>query len=194
MLAGMRPGVGRCDSSRIGHTPFVVTDRQLFDLIRDTDCFRALDKLERGKVEKAIQAQPASTPRSNLAKAAFFLARRINPMLPPPPPPPPPDQPPAKRYAPRSHNVGDRDQDPRFCCKPEYGVKLVGGVYVDEMGIRYDTDHMFDMDSQRERGYIVPELTHAGDMNGKEPCDQYVGPTGMTIGGAAGYPPGSYHR
>lgn len=109
-------------------------------------------------------------------------------------PPPPPPPPPPKRYAPMTHHVGDRDQDPRFCCKPEFGVRWDSGrgLYVDEMGATYDSD--MRLNGGRDRNRKPPMLKGAESMDGLEPCDEYIGPTGMRIGGSAGYPPESFEH
>jgi hypothetical protein len=106
---------------------------------------------------------------------------------PPPPPPPPP-----ARYAPMTHHVGDRDQDPCYCMRPEYGVvwDAARGLHVDAKGATYDEKGR--LSGGRDRSRKPPMLKGAESMDGLEPCDQYVGPTGMLIGGSAGYPPESY--
>ncbi len=170
------------------------SDQDLFNLTVNTDCYKDLDKYEHAKVDKAVAGQPASTPKSNIAKVAFYLARRLHPVTPPPPPPPP-----TKRYAPRTHNLGTNDQDPRFCCKPEYGVVDKGSYYEDEMGCQYDKEHMFSIGGPggyRQRDYMVPGLKGAESMDGLEPCDPYSA-NGISVPPYPGDPiqqTGSYHR
>lgn len=101
--------------------------------------------------------------------------------------------PPSTGYAPRSYN-STHSADARFCCSPEYGCRQVAGGWVDQQGIQYD-------ESMRDRGgrsnntaNPIPELKGANSMDGKEPCDPYVGPLGIPVGGAAGYPPASFNR
>jgi len=176
------------------------SDQDLLNLTVNTDCYKELDDAEHNKVNKAIAGLPASTPRSNIAKVAFYLARRIHPVQTNPPPPPPPP-PPTKRYAPRTHNLGGRDQDPRFCMKPEYGVTRInhpihGDCYQDEMGCIYDIDHGLNVDGTRDRTYIVPGLKGADSMDGMEPCDPYSA-NGISVPPYPGDPiaqTGSYHR
>ena len=147
---------------------------------------------DKQKVTKAAAGQPAVRPKAKLAAAAFDAARTLHPVQPPQPIPTPPQP----RYAPRAYNLGGRDQDPRFCCRPEYGVRLENGVYVDEMGCTYDTDKMLNGDGKRDRSYIVEGLKGADSMDGREPCDPV---TDVPVP----YPPypgdpqaqtGSYHR
>lgn len=172
------------------------SDQNLLDLVLATDCYKELDATEHHKVDLAVQGKPASTPRSNIAKVAFYLARRLHPVQGTEPPPPPPPPPPTKRYAPRTHNLGGRDQDPRFCCKPEYGVRDMGDHYEDEMGCKYDKDHMLNIDGLRDRNYMVPGLKGADSMDGLEPCDPYTidGVTHPPYPGDPYQQTGSYHR
>lgn len=111
------------------------------------------------------------------------------PTAPPPPPPPPP---PTKRYAPMTHHVGLNDQDPCYCMSPEYGAiwNPSRGLYVDQKGATYDQKGR--LNEGRDRNRKPPMLKGAESMDGLEPCDQYVGPTGVTIGGSAGYPAESF--
>ena len=105
-----------------------------------------------------------------------------------PPPPPPP-----ARYAPRAYN-STASADARFCCTAEYGCVRDGAGYRDAMGIRYD-ESMRDLGGRSNNtANPIPELKGANSMDGREPCEQYVGPTGVTIGGSAGYPAASFLR
>lgn len=108
--------------------------------------------------------------------------------------PPPPT---GKRYAPRTHNLGGRDQDPRFCCKPEYGVVDKGSYFEDEMGCRYSKEpYGLSADGRRDREFIVPGLKGADSMDGAEPCDPYAA-NGISVPPYPGDPiaqTGSYHR
>lgn len=112
----------------------------------------------------------------------------------PAPPPPPPPPPPQKRHAPMTHHVGAGNQDPCFCMRPEYGVVWdpVRNLYVDQLGATYDVKGR--LNEGRDRNRKPPMLKGAESMDGLEPCEQYVGPTGMTIGGSAGYPPESFEH
>ncbi len=105
--------------------------------------------------------------------------------------------PPVKRYAPRTHNLGGRDQDPRFCCKPEYGVVDKGSYFEDEMGCTYTKEpYGTNPDGRRDRTYIVPGLKGADSMDGMEPCDPYSA-NGISVPPYPGDPiaqTGSYHR
>lgn len=108
---------------------------------------------------------------------------------------------PVRSYAPRTHNRGGHDQDPRFCCKPEYGVKVIddpihGRVYQDMMGCIYDLEHMMNLDGLRDRNFIVSGLKGADSMDGMEPCDPYSA-NGISVPPYPGDPiqqTGSYHR
>lgn len=103
--------------------------------------------------------------------------------------------PPTKRYAPRTHNLGGRDQDPRFCMKPEYGVVREGNGYRDEMGCHYTENGMND-DGLRDRAYMVPGLKGADSMDGMEPCDPYSA-NGISVPPYPGDPyaqTGSFHK
>lgn len=106
----------------------------------------------------------------------------------------PPPPPPAKRYAPMTHHVGRDDQDPCYCMSPQYGAVWDSGrgLFVDQMGATYDAKGR--LNEGRDRNRKPSMLKGAESMDGLEPCDQYVGPTGMTIGGSAGYPPESFDR
>jgi hypothetical protein len=99
--------------------------------------------------------------------------------------PPPTTTAPAPRPAPQAYNRGSSGQDARYCVNG-------GAGGTDAAGYRYDSGGR-EIDGRRT-GNPVAELKPADEMDGREPCDQYVGPTGRTIGGAAGYPPGSYER
>ena len=59
------------------------SDQDLLNLTLDTDCYRELDSTEKGKVDKAVAGKPAATPRSNIGKVAFYLARRLHPVTQP---------------------------------------------------------------------------------------------------------------
>jgi hypothetical protein len=180
------------------------SNKQLYDLGINTDCFRALDKIEQSKVTRRRQGQVTTQPRSNYGKVLWELGYRawLDEVPVPEPPEPEPEPEPKKRYAPRTHNLGGHDQDPRFCMKTEYGVTTTthpehGYCYVDEMGVHYDIEHGLDLDGSRERGYMVDGLKGADSMDGLEPCDAYVGPTGLAVPPYPGDPyaqTGSYHR
>lgn len=113
-----------------------------------------------------------------------------SPAPPPDPGPEPEPTPTPGGYAPRAYNSTDR-ADARFCMKAEFGVSRSGAGFVDARGVQYD-------EAGRDLGgrtkTIVAELKGADSMDGREPCDQYVGPTGRTIGGSAGYPAASFER
>lgn len=101
-------------------------------------------------------------------------------------PPPPPQN----RYAPRAYNW-TLSADARFCMDAKWGVARQPGGFVDAAGVHYD-------EAGRDLGgrtkSIVPELKGANSMDGREPCDEYVGPTDRTIGGDAGYPAASFEQ
>lgn len=123
-------------------------------------------------------------PHSPNWNTAMSHLAQIGESEPPPPPPPP------ILYAPRAYN-STPSADARFCMDASYGVVRDGAGYIDRMGIRYD-------EAGRDLGgrttTVVPELKGANSMDGKEPCDEYVGPTGVLIGGVAGYPAASFQR
>jgi len=139
------------------------------------------------------------TAWADQAKALNKLAADVNGLMvrvaklegsptPTPEPEPTPEPTPQPKYAPRAYN-STPSADARFCMSSQYGVQRVGGGYVDARGVNYD-------ESGRDLGgrskNIVPELKGANSMDGREPCDEYVGPTGRTIGGSAGYPAASF--
>jgi hypothetical protein len=109
---------------------------------------------------------------------------------PEPEPEPEPEPIPPQKYAPRAYN-STPSADARFCMSTQYGVARDGNGYVDSMGVRYDEAGR-DLGGRSKN--IVPELKGANSMDGREPCDEYVGPTGRTIGGSAGYPAASFER
>lgn len=174
------------------------TNKQRYDLGLNTDCFRALDRTDQSKVTRRRQGQYTTQPRSNFGKVLWdiaYLAWVDEQFIPPDPEePPPPTN--TKRYAPRTHNLGGRDQDPRFCMKPEYGVKDMTTHYEDEMGCKYDKEHGLNTDGTRQRDYMVPGLKGADSMDGMEPCDPYSA-NGISVPPYPGDPimqTGSYHR
>lgn len=180
------------------------TDVQRYNLGINTDCFRALDKVDRSKVTRRRQGEYTTQPRSNYGRVMWdiaWLAHLEDLSNVPPPDPPDPEPEPQKRYAPRTHNLGNRDQDPRFCCKPEYGVQRVnhpthGDCFQDEMGACYDLDKMLNLDGLRDRAYMVPGLKGADSMDGMEPCDPYAA-NGISVPPYPGDPylqTGSYHK
>ena len=175
------------------------TDRQRYDLGINTDCFRALDKIDQSKVQRRRLGEYTTQPRSNYGRVLWDIAwlahlEDISEIpVPDPPDPPPPVN--TKRYAPRTHNLGNRDQDPRFCMKPEYGVVDHTSYFQDEMGVKYDRDGM-NTDGLRDRAYMVPGLKGADSMDGMEPCDPYSA-NGISVPPYPGDPikqTGSYHR
>ena len=139
--------------------------------------------------------------RNTMRKLKDYFDAVNNPTPPPPTPPPPPPPPATKRYAPRTHNLGGRDQDPRFCMKSEYGVKRTthptyGNCYEDEMGCFYDIDHGLNLDGRRDRNFMVAGLKGADSMDGAEPCDPYSA-NGISVPPYPGDPyaqTGSYHQ
>ncbi len=176
------------------------TNVQRYNLGINTDCFRELDSIDRSKVTRRRLGEYTTQPRSNYGRVLWDIAWLAhledlsNVPDPEQPDPPPPVN--TKRYAPRTHNLGGRDQDPRFCCKPEYGVVDKGDHYEDEMGCKYDKDHMLNIDGLRDRAYMVPGLKGADSMDGLEPCDPYSA-NGISVPPYPGDPiaqTGSYHR
>lgn len=128
-------------------------------------------------------------PRSPRWNRIMLLLESIG--APPVPPPPPPAPPPASRYAPRAYNTGTNLSDARFCMDSRWGVVRDGAGFRDAMGVAYDEGGR-DLGGRTKT--IVPELKPANEMDSRDVCDPYVGPTGVAIGGDAGYPPGSFQR
>jgi len=174
-----------------------LTDTECFDKLTHSDCYvKTVNQADKNKVTKARAGTNPTTPAADIAKVAAELGLRAHAADAPPPPPPPPP-PPVKRYAPRTHNLGGRDQDPRFCCKPEYGVVDMGTHYVDEMGCTYTKEpYGTNPDGTRDRNFIVAGLKGADSMDSMEPCDTYTN-NGVTYPPYPGDPiaqTGSYHR
>jgi len=109
---------------------------------------------------------------------------------PTPEPTPEPEPTPVVKYAPRAYN-STPSADARFCMLTKYGVVKEGSGYVDSKGVHYDEAGR-DLGGRSKNQ--VPELKGANSMDGREPCDEYVGPTGRTIGGSAGYPAASFEQ
>jgi hypothetical protein len=178
-----------------------LSDTQMFDKLTKSKCYiDTVNQADKNKVNKARQGTNPTTPSSLIAQVAAELGLRAHKTDAPPPPPPPPP-PPAKRYAPRTHNLGGHDQDPRFCMKPEYGVTIIdhptyGRCYQDEMGCCYDIEHGLNLDGLRDRNFMVAGLKGADSMDGAEPCDPYTA-NGISVPPYPGDPyaqTGSYHR
>lgn len=101
--------------------------------------------------------------------------------------------PPSTGYAPRAYN-STASADARFCCSSEYGCTRIPGGWRDAQGVTYD-ESMRDLGGRsNNQGNPIPELKGANSMDGKEPCDPYIGPLGTPVGGTAGYPPASFNR
>lgn len=170
-----------------------LSDTQMYDKLTKSKCYiETVNTTDKNKVKKARAGTNPTTPSSLIAQVAAELGLRAHAQEIPPPPPPP-----AKRYAPRTHNLGGRDQDPRFCCKPEYGVVDKGDYYEDEMGCKYTKEpYGTNFDGLRDRAYMVPGLKGADSMDGMEPCDPYSA-NGISVPPYPGDPiaqTGSYHR
>jgi hypothetical protein len=166
-----------------------VTDRELALAARGKldEMLVALRKTKVGLAGRAGSPGPNWSAALRAAREASGFMSQIAASNPPPQPEPEP--PPANRgFAPRTHNSTSR-ADARFCMKSEFGVVPHAGGFIDQMGITYDEGGR-DLGGRSKR--IVPELKGADSMDGLEPCDEYVGPTGKRIGGAAGYPAESF--
>lgn len=175
-----------------------LTDTECFDKLTKAKCYvETVNKADKNKVKKARAGTNPTTPSALIAQVAAELGLRAYEAESHEPPPPPPPPPPTKRYAPRTHNLGNRDQDPRFCCRPEYGVVDKGDHYEDEMGCKYTKEpYGTNPDGTRDRTYIVPGLKGADSMDGMEPCDPYSA-NGISVPPYPGDPylqTGSYHR
>ena len=127
---------------------------------------------------------------SDLTKLEDRVALLEGSPLPPEPEPIPPKPQPTTKYAPRAYNTTP-SADARFCMSSQYGVIRDGNGFVDAQGVRYDES---GRDLGGRTGLQVPQLKGANSMDGREPCDQYTGPMGTTIGGSAGYPAASFER
>lgn len=171
------------------------SDQDLLNLTMDTDCYRELDSTEKGKVQKALNAEKASTPRSNIGKVAFYLARRLHPVAVDPPPPPPPP-PPVKKYAPLAYNSGTGPNNTGLGKEPSarYNIRINctrihDDLYVDGEGLSYDGGGR--QKGGRTENY-VPGLKFANSMDGKEVYETYTdSPDGQPH---PPYPAASYER
>jgi hypothetical protein len=145
------------------------SDQNLLDLVLDTDCYRKLDSVEKAKVAKALKGEVASTPRSNIGKVAFYLARRLHPVGSTPPPP----DPAASGYAPQAYNKGSSGQDARYnvlinCTRHN------DGSYEDKKGVLYDDGGRVKAGGQDRSGQHIDGLKPADQMDNKEPWEPYV--------------------
>lgn len=139
------------------------TDQQIFDLIRKSDGYKALNQQDRTKVDKALAGQPSNQPSSYLGQAAWHLAKRLAPAPPPP----------FKKVAPRVAFKED-GSDARFCLLMPDGSTLRPGVfrrgdgkYSDESGAVYT-----NLDGLDESGIRsdAPAATGAKEINGRPYC------------------------
>ena len=168
------------------------TNKQRYDLGINTDCFRALDKLDQSKVTRRRQGSYTTQPRSNYGRVlwdiAFMAWQDEQVPDPDPPDPPPPDPNPDPHYgiAPRTYNYApSNNSDPRFCVHNIPGVeKLSDGRWHDKFS-RYD-DEGRDVDGGRTRLTQVPGLRQADNSDGKGECELYDKLTE--------WPEGSYER
>lgn len=170
------------------------SDRDLYNLTVNTDCYKDLDDQEHNKVNKAIAGLPASTPRSNIAKVAFYLARRMVPVHtdpPPPPPPPPPSNPWDSGYAPRAYNMGSAGQNCKFNVKINCTLRPDGN-YEDKNGIVYQDNGLCK--GGRSETPPINGLKPSDMSDGLEPWEAYEW-MGNTIGpNKENYPAQSYER
>jgi len=170
------------------------SDQDLLDLTVKTDCYKQLDDTEHRKVDLAMQGKPASTPRSNIAKVAFYLARRLHPVQtepPPPPPPPPQEQPWDSGYPPRAYNMGSRGQNCIFNVHINC-TQRSDGKYVDQHGLVYSDSGLCD--GGRSETPDIPGLKASDMKDQKEPWESYEW-MGNVIGpNKENYPPESYLR
>lgn len=137
------------------------SDQQIFDLIRKSDGYKALNQQDRTKVDKALAGQPSNKPSSFLGEAAWELAKRLAP--------PPPVT--FKKVAPRVAYKQD-GSDARFCLKD--GDSLRPGVfqrpdgkYSDESGAVYTNLDGLDESGVRSD---APAPTGAKEINGRPYC------------------------
>jgi hypothetical protein len=158
------------------------TDKQIFEWMTNSDCYRALNAIDRNKVMKKLKGDPAVPPKSNLAKAAFYLAERIHiasGVVPPNPPKPPPVLS-YKRVAPITvRQEGGSDQ--RVCIwagapgdvnnlQPGV-VRLENGQYTDDSGALYRSDGDGLEDSSIRSKVEDARLVGARSMDGRSACE-----------------------
>ena len=141
------------------------SDQQIFDLIRASDGYKALNSQDRAKVDKALLNQPSNRPSSYLGQAAWELAKR--PTVGPEPPPPVT----FKKVAPRVAHKQD-GSDARFCLGTEGNLqpgvfRRPDGKYSDESGAVYT-----NLDGLDESGIRsdAPAPTGAKEINGRPYC------------------------
>lgn len=139
-----------------------MTDRQIFDLIRSSEGYKALLDLDRSKVQRALDGQKTTAPRSALAKAAWHLARRLAPVTPPPPPA-------YKRVAPRTAHRQDAS-DARYCVHHQPGVvwDSIVGRWRDDVAT-YDGNGLCW--GGRTDGDPSVGTVGSKEMNGRSPCE-----------------------
>src|SRR5262245_33552008 len=97
------------------------SDKQLYDLSIQTDCFKALDKMDKSKITRRRQGERTMQPRSyqgiviwELGYRAWLYEQQPEPTPEPPKPEPPVD--PHYGIAPRTYNYApSNNSDPRFC-------------------------------------------------------------------------------
>jgi hypothetical protein len=141
--------------------------------------------------EQAVALNNMATRLTNAENRIAILEGTQPTPGPTPDPPPPPPPTPEKQYAPRAYNTAPNGADARFCMRSEYGVTRHGAGWIDALGVTYDEG---GRDLGGRTKLQVPELKPANEMDHRDVCDEYVGPTGVRVGGTHGYPAGSFER
>lgn len=164
------------------------SDQDLLNLTIETDCYKELDDMEHHKVDLAMQGKPASTPRSNIARVAFYLARRLHPVQTTPDPPPPSD-PWDSGYPPMAYNAsakGNAKYNVRINCS-----RVGDNDWRDAHGLSYDDSGLCRGGRTEQH---VDGLKSSDETDGREPWDAYA--YGNTIVGPnrENYPAESYER
>jgi hypothetical protein len=149
------------------------SDQELFDKIRRSKGYIAIDPRDKTKVEKALNNQPSAYPSSLIGQVAWDLARRSTVG---PPPPPPPDPPVFKKVAPITvRQEGSSDQ--RVCLRWPDGTlrpgvrQLDSGQYTDESGALYNPNGDGLEDSGVRTKVNDPRLVGAKSMDGRSACE-----------------------
>ncbi len=150
------------------------SDQTVFDMIRKSNAYKAIDYRDKAKVELALNNKPSKRPSSWIGQAAWELARRDTVGPPPPTPEPPPVT--YKKVAPKVCNKVPNGSDARFCMFEPDGslrpgvVRLPNGQYTDESGAKYAADSDGLEESSIRSTAFVPGLKFANDTDGVPYC------------------------
>lgn len=154
------------------------SDQVIFDMIRKSSGYQAIDKRDRAKVEAALNNQKSNRPASWIGQAAWELAKRDT-VGPPPTPPPPPPEPTYVKVAPIVvREEGGSDQRVCLWTGPMGSSDLVPGVrrlpngqYTDDSGALYRSDGDGLEDSSIRSKVNDPRLVGARSMDGRSVCE-----------------------